>query len=436
MARRKFRNNQRHETASSRSFQEYILNTPAPQTSRTELVRLIRGGEDTYLELKVKLSNPERIAQGIVALANTSGGVIIFGVSDQLRVEGVDYPETVQAELVRICREEIYPPLVPFIDVISFDNGRRVVALDIEGKRRPYRTRDGRFYLRIGAEKREATREELSMFLEEIRPLGYENITVPGASENDIDDALLWSFAKHFEADFDLKVNYNTSEFLKKDLLLAGGNADEFLPTIAAILLFGKNERVDKLVARSSVTAIRYAGNALNSQIVEQAEIKGNLLTVYEKIIGFIRRYGDLRDNGSGGEKMRASPANENSPVKARAVYLQSAVREAVTNALVHRDLALREVSTRILIFDDFIEFINPRRTSGFVPPASRAIRYGITQRVNPQIATIFPSVGYEANSVPGNLPQLLREARAFSDKRAEIYTSNDEFRLRIYGSL
>ena len=74
----------------------------------------MRGGEDTYLELKVKLSNAERIAQGIVALANTGGGVIVFGVNDQMRVEGVDDAESVQDELVRICREEIQPPLVPF----------------------------------------------------------------------------------------------------------------------------------------------------------------------------------------------------------------------------------------------------------------------------------------------------------------------------------
>ena len=65
---------------------------------------------------------------------------------------------------------------MPLIDVIAFDNGRRVVVLDIEGKRRPYRTRDGRFYLRIGAEKREASRDDLSDWLDEIRPLGYENI--------------------------------------------------------------------------------------------------------------------------------------------------------------------------------------------------------------------------------------------------------------------
>jgi ATP-dependent DNA helicase RecG len=429
MARRKFRNSQRSEPVSQRSFQEYILNTPAPQTSRTELLRLIRGGEDTYLELKVKLSNSEKITQGIVALANTSGGVIVFGVNDQLRVEGVDYPETVQAELVRICREEIFPPLVPLIDVIAFDNGRRVVALDVEGKRRPYRTNDGRYYLRIGAEKREATREELSMWLEEIRPLGYENVTIRNASENDIDDALLWSFAKNFEADFDLKLTYDTGEFLKKDLLLAVGGTDEFIPTIAAILLFGKNEKVAEIVPRSGVTAIRYAGDNVNSQVVEKVEIKGNLLTLYESCVRFVKLYCDLWN-----EKPRTFPRDENSPVQARANYQQDVILEAVANALIHRDLALRDQETRILIFDSFIEIINPRRTGGFAPPASRAIRYGITQRLNPQIAAIFSNEAYEANLAGSNLPRLLRDSRLFANRRAEIYTSNDEFKLKIYG--
>jgi ATP-dependent DNA helicase RecG len=429
MARRKFRNNQRTEPVSQRSFQEYILNTPAPQTSRTELLRLIRGGEDTYLELKVKLSNPERITQGIVALANTAGGVIVFGVNDQLRVEGVDYPEEVQAELVRICREEIYPPLIPVIDVIAFDNGRRVVTIDVEGKRRPYRTRDGRYYLRIGAEKRETTREELSVWLEEIRPLAYENVAVRTATENDIDDALLWSFAKNFEADFDLKITYNTGEFLKKDLLLAVGDTEEFVPTIAAILLFGRNERVAELVPRSGVTLIRYAGSTINSQIVEKMEISGNLLTLYESSMRFVKLYCDLWD-----EKPRITAANENSPIQARANYQNDVISEAIANALTHRDLVLRDVSTRILIFDGFIEIINPRRTNGFTPPASRAIRYGITQRLNPQTASIFSNEAYEANLAKSNLPRLLRDARLFANRRAEIYTSGDEFRLKIYG--
>lgn len=431
MARRKFRNNQRNEPTAARSFHEYILNTPAPQTSRTELLRLIRGGEDTYLELKVKLSNRERIAQGIVALANTAGGVIVFGVNDQMRVEGVDYPETVQAELTAICREDIVPPVIPFLDIISFDTGRRVVVLEVEGKRRPYRTKDGRYYLRIGAQKREATREELSMFLEEIRPLSYENVTILHADENDIDDALLWSFAKYFEEDLDLKINYDTAEFLKKDLLLAVGNADDFAPTIAGVLLFGKNEKVENLVPRSAVTMIRFSGKNESAQIIEQTELKGNLVSLYESVLKFTTRYCDLHD-----EDLPKNSNNGHSPVQARANYGKNVVREAVANLLVHRDLAVRDVKTKILIFDSHIEFINPRRTNGFAPPASRAIRYGITQRLNPQIASIFFNEAYNHDFASIGLPKLLSRARKFSGKRAEIYTSNDEFRLKIYGKI
>lgn len=430
MARRKYRNSERHISSSERSFQEYILNTSAPQTSRTELLRLIRGGEDTYLELKVKLSNSERIAQGIVALANTSGGVIIFGVNDQLRIEGVDYPEAVQAELVRICREEIYPPIIPILDCIAFDNSKRLVSLEVEGKRRPYRTRDGRYYLRIGAEKREATREELSSWLEEIRPLVYENITVLKASENDIDDGLLWSFVRHFEQDFELKIDYNTANFLKKDLLLAVGNTDDFIPTIAAILLFGKNDKVNELTPRAGVTAIRYSGDTVNAQIVDKKELTGNLLTLYESSMRFVKLYTDLRE----AKNWNSSGSGDNI-FQARANYKSEVISEAIANALIHRDLALREPATKISIFDSFIEISNPRRTNGFVPPASRAIRYGITQRLNPQIASIFSNEAYAANHSNIGLPKLLQYARQFSGKRAEIYTSNDEFRLKIYGA-
>src|SRR5881396_1735404 len=199
MARKRFRSNQRHEPVTERSFQEYLYSSGAPQTSRTELMRLVRGGEDTYLELKVKLSNSERIAQGIVALANTGGGVIVFGVNDQLRVEGVEHPEEVQDELVRICREEIVPPLIPFIDRLAFDNGRRIVALEVNGKRRPYRTRDGRFFVRIGADKREASPEELRALLDDARPFDYETMPALGATIPDVDEAHLWSFMRGFE---------------------------------------------------------------------------------------------------------------------------------------------------------------------------------------------------------------------------------------------
>ena len=429
MPRRKFRNSQRFESPNDRSFQEYITNQPAPQSSRSELLRLIRGGEDTYLELKVKLSNSDKIAKGIVALANTDGGTMIFGVTDQLRIEGVRDADDVQTELARICREEIYPPILPLLDCIAFDNGRRIVALDIEGKRRPYRTRDGRFYLRFGSEKREVAREELSVWLNEIRPLVYENIPLQDVREDDFDDALLWSFASAFDDEIVNKNLYQTGDFLKKDLLLAVGNADEFMPTVAAVLLFGKNDRVAEVLPQSKLTVARYSGENGNAQVVEKIELGGNLLSLYESSLKFIKRYCDLSR-----EKLKKTSLNKKTPVQARRSYHIFSVLEAMANALIHRDLALRDIPTRILIYDNAIEIINPRRTNGFVPPASKAIRYGITQRLNPQLAAIFTKREYGTNVPKGGLPMLLRQSRLFSGQRVELYTSSDEFKVKIHG--
>jgi len=437
MARRKYRSTQ---PVTERSFLEY-LSTPALQTSRIELLRLVRGGEDTYLELKVKLSNPEKIAQGICALANTGGGVMIFGVSDQLRVEGVDDAEDVRDEVVRICREQISPQLVPYIDLIAFDNGRRVVAVEIEGKRRPYQTReDGRYFIRIGAEKREATREELSVLLDEARPLRYENVALMGASEADIDEAHLWSFVREFAGDaFDSDPNardlYPTADVLKRDLLLAAGNMGEIVPTVAGLLLFGRDERTAELLPRSSVTAIRYAGDTVEDAQVERVQLNGNLHTIYESALRFITRYCDLLDARPRRLQPRgAAPEDAPPPVAARGNYHSAAVREAVANALVHRDLALRDHTTRLLIFDHSIEVLNPRRTIGFAPPAQRAIRYGVPQQLNPQLAALFRSSAYGLDLPHGGLPMLLRQTRLFSGRRADINLFNDEFRLRLYG--
>lgn len=433
MARRRFRSNQRHEPTTERSFQEYVLSTPAPQTSRTELLRLIRGGEDTFLELKVKLSNTEKIAQEIVALANTGGGVIVFGVNDQLRVEGVDDPERVQEDLVRICREEVQPPLVPFIERIALDNGRRIVALDIESKRRPYRTRDGRFYLRIGAEKREASREEISALLDESRPLRYEDVPAIGATVTDIDEAHLWSYLREFEggafeeATF---AGYPTAEVLERDLLLATNDGQELVPTVGGLLLFGRDDRVAELVPRAAVTATRFSGDSLQSTIVERVKLAGNLATIYEGLTRFLLRYCDLTE-----VRQKSSVVDEDSPVPARSSYHRGVIGEAVINLLGHRDLALRDLPSRLNVFDHSLEFVNARRSVGFSLVAQKAIRYGIPERLNPRLASVLTGSAYGLKSPLRGLPALLREARRFSGRKAEIISFNDEFRLRIYGA-
>jgi hypothetical protein len=224
---------------------------------------------------------------------------------------------------------------------------------------------------------------------------------------------------------------YPTGEVLKRDLLLAAGNMGETIPTVAGLLLFGRDERVAELLPRSTITAVRYAGDTTQAPVDERTQLAGNLHTLYEAAHRFIRRYCDLWD-----ARPRRLPDADNAdePVAARANYQRGAVAEAIANALVHRDLALRDSPTRLHVFDRAIEITNARRTLGFMPAAQRAIRYGVPQRLNPQTHAIFASPAYGLELTPGGLPLLLRQSRLFAGRRADINATNDEFRVRLYG--
>ena len=394
---------------------------------------MVRGGEDTYLELKVKLSNSERIAQGIVALANTGGGVIVFGVNDQLRVEGVDHPEEVQDELVRICREEIAPPLMPFIDRLAFDNGRRIVALDVQGKQRPYRTRDGKFFVRIGAEKREATDNELAALLDDAKPFAYEHLPALGATIEDVDEAHLWSFMRGFSGgafDETTVKGYPTGEILERYLLLATNSRRGLVPTFAGLVLFGRDESVARLLPQATITMTRFSGDTNQSPVIERIELSGNVATLFEATLKFVARYVDLWDERPGIPRT----SDDQTGVPARSNYQRAAVCEAIANSLIHRDLALREVKTRIHIFDRAMEFVNARRSAGFAFSGARATKYGVQQRLNPHVASVFANSAYGLTLPQGGVPMLLKQARAFSGRLPDIVAINDEFRLRIHG--
>ena len=225
---------------------------------------------------------------------------------------------------------------------------------------------------------------------------------------------------------------YPTKLVLERDLLLTASAGGEPVPTVAGLLLFGRDERVAELLPRAAVVATRFAGDSIQAPVIERVQLTGNLLTLFESTQRFIARYCDLWD-----ARPRSFAGTEaaESPVAARANYHRAALGEAVANMLVHRDLALRDQTTRLQIFDRALEFINPRRSLGFSPTAQKAIRYGVPQQLNPQLHAIFKNAAYGLQHADGGLPMLLRSARQFSGRRVEIVAFNDEFRLRMFGA-
>ena len=146
MARnKKFRPTRRIPDTERSLFEQKLTGRYTRTLDRTDLLNLVRGGEDTHLEFKIRLVNADKIAAEIVAMANTGGGAILFGVNDQRRVEGLDDPEQVEDELIDICRNQIKPAILPRLDKVAFDNGTRIVVLQVDDRRAPYQTFDHRY---------------------------------------------------------------------------------------------------------------------------------------------------------------------------------------------------------------------------------------------------------------------------------------------------
>ncbi|MDX2031209.1 MAG: putative DNA binding domain-containing protein [Blastocatellia bacterium] len=437
MSRKRHHNHQRprQQPGSERSYLAYQIDLPAQNISRTELVRLIRGGEDTHLELKVRFSNVEKLTAEVIALANTEGGAIIFGVNDQLRIEGVDDVEEVEEQLRELCAREIQPPVFPYLNKVAFDSGRRIVVLEVENGNRPHRTLDDRYYIREGATKREASREEISTIYRESHVVGFEQAPVFQAQfDGDIDESLFWSYVRGVNPGYweESSRGFPTDTVLR-EMGLATKVGETLLPTMGGMLLFGWDESLRRLLPNADVRLTRLSGNAPTAPVVEQVHLQGNLLRLFDGSIHFIKRYVDLWDARPSRKVREGGDANDEAGiVPGRAHYHRGAILEALTNFLAHRDWSAREARARINIYDDCIEFINPSRQLE-LPIAS--LRYGVAIPPNPRLKAIFTNPHYGLPSPHGGIPMLFAESINVARRAPDGPSiTNHEFRLKIHG--
>src|SRR5215510_7791581 len=420
MARKRNNAYRRHgkSSGSERSYYAYQVDLPAPVTSRAELVRMVRGGEDTYLELKVRFSNVEKLTAEIIALANTAGGAKDFGVNEQLR---------------DICSNYIQPPVFPYINKVAFDSGRRVVILEVDADDRPHRTLDDRFYIREGSTKREATREEPSLLMRESRLTGFEQVPVFDAEiESDIDESLFWSYVRGVNPGYwgESTKGFPTDSVLR-DMGLVVKVEDELFLTAGGLLLFGLNDRLADLAPQANLRVTRYSGDDQNSPVIEQSILQGNLFRLFDGALGFINRYVDLWD-ARPSRKAREHKIEKDSFLQSRAAYHRPGVIEALTNSLVHRDWSERVRVARINIYDEVVEFINPSQPIE-LPVIS--LRYGVAAPHNPRLKPIFTNQHYGLPMARGGVPMICAEATNFSRRAPEGPSiANGEFRLKIYG--
>jgi predicted HTH transcriptional regulator len=270
--------------------------------------------------------------------------------------------------------------------------------------------------LREGSSKRETTREELSKIYEEAFLTRFEQVPVfQSWIDRDIDEALFWSYVRGVSpGNWGEGARGFPTETVLREMGLVVKLGEELIPTVAGLLLFGLNERVEALWSRAEIILSRYSGNASNAPLIEQVQVRGNLLRQFDGALNFISRYADLWESRpsrkSIDERQGEAPSAEFP--RGRANYHRGAIIEALSNMLAHRDWGARERQARINIFDESIEFINPALP---IELPIISLRYGVAVSPNPRMKAIFTNRHYGIPAANGGLPMIFHEMIGFA---------------------
>ena len=393
-------------------------------TTEAEILAQIAHGEDQRHEFKRLVDNPESIAGEIVAFANSDGGYLYVGIEDDGAIVGCPDPAGVIQTLTNICRDRCRPPVIPGLESVTVQ-GQIVVALEVLpalNRQKPYSTQGGRFYLRIGAAKKDALGRELIRIAQSAGELHYDESPVRGADLTTLSER---AFGEYYQRQFGspladgLRQTGLSLEHLLRNMRLLDDLDGAPTLTVAAVLMFGANPQ--QFLPQSRLSAVAFAGLDENRAILDRKEITGRLPELIEDSRVFLRRNVRVAAQELGFER-RDFPQ-----------YDLNALGEGVINAIAHRDYSLSDSQIRLFVFSDRIEIRSP----GGLPDSVTLdnIKLGVHAERNRRIAALLAHLGYMSASGTGVPRLIIRLSRQLSVREPEYHLVGEELRLCIWGA-
>lgn len=407
------------------------------------LYTILANGENSGVEFKNDADHPESIAKEIASLANLRGGVILLGVDDDGRVVGLGRDRReVEEWVMNICRNNLQPSLIPYWEVVATAEGLvGVISIPDHAPDKPYKARRGSAWItfsRVGSTSREATREEEARLYQQSGHLNYDVRPVPGATLQDLDLRRLRAYFRYVRRypetlpEEDTADNVDAIEvwqtlLLNTDILVeSGGRA---IPTVGGLLLFGLNPQ--RRLPNSGITAVAYQGSEKDYDAIERTALRAPLTPLVDA-------NRQLVENGlidAAFYFVRRNMRVFSSPEDARRVdrydYPLEAIRELITNAVVHRDYSIHGVDIELSVYSDRIECISPGRLPNTVTVEKMKAGYRATR--NELIKEVLRDYNYiEATGlgIPRKILKLMREQNG---TEPELIEEEDRFILRLY---
>jgi ATP-dependent DNA helicase RecG len=308
-----------------------------------KIQQLLTQKENRKLEFKREIPSTDKLIKTIIAFANSQGGDLIIGISDDKQIIGIDedkiikYEEMVSSTVYDSCS----PSIIPEIFSLRTDEKILLIIHIYPSNQKPHFIKaDGKHkgtYVRVGSTNRLATPDIIENLEREKRSISFDSVIVYNYeyAENTFE-----ALDKHIIEKLGEQPGILTYEKLKLIKL----ERDKYYLTNLGVWFSRKRDDYFPMI---KIECARFKGMA-TKVFLDQATYNGDIIASIEKTIEFIKR--NIRLGATIGEIYRDD----------RWEYPLLALREIIINAVVHRDYSILGADIKVAIFDDMIEVTSP----------------------------------------------------------------------------
>ena len=329
------------------------------------------GAEATAVEVKRAAGGlPKSARETLSSFSNTpGGGTLVLGLDEAsgFAAIGLEDPAKMMADLASMCREDMVPPLMPEIEIAEVD-GRPILVADIPElakEQKPCYVRslgkERGSYIRVGESDRRLTSEEVQQVVADRGQPQFDHEIVSDATLDDLDRAAVDAYISRMrENNPRIFADEPADVVLRMTKVIVRGAKGEEHPTMAGVLALGRYPQ--QFFPQLNVTFVHYptaTGESTQAGVrfLDNVSLDGPIPAMVAEAMTVIRRNMSRRAliTGEGRRDMWEYPPE--------------ALREAVVNALVHRDLSpgSRGNQVQIEMYPDRLRIMNPGGLFGAV---------------------------------------------------------------------
>lgn len=312
-----------------------------------DILERIESGEDRHTEFKRGLGDLSAIGKAICAFANTDGGLIVIGVDNFQEIVGVrEVAESVQERLTSFLQTGCSTP-------VSAQGGRHedpkgwVHWIEVPRQRsfEPMRY-DGRVWVRRERSNVEPSPSELQELYNAFGYIMTEERPIQAATPEEIDYQSFTDYLKELGLDTEVLPQPDVEDDLRNRAVLdeLGGMLH---PTLYGVLAFGKKPQSYPQTRSFRIECVAYEGNDRASNMLQVADATGRLDEQVRRAIGWFLGLGRF-------ESYRGLIRED------RWLLPEPVLREALVNAVVHRDYAITGSKVLLEVFSQHVDVTSP----------------------------------------------------------------------------